>query len=51
MFSKEMSSKTWGAIFVLSTAALIFATYTHFEYLTLIIPFVTTAFVKALKIM
>ncbi len=51
MFSKEMSSKTWWAIFILSTAALLAAVVFKWEYLTMIIPFVCTGFVKAMRIM
>jgi len=38
-------------LFFASTAALAFAIYSHWEWLTLILPFQTTAFVKALDIM
>jgi hypothetical protein len=38
-------------LFLLSTAAFIAAIAMHFEYLTLILPFVGTFFVKALDIM
>jgi hypothetical protein len=38
-------------VFLVSTAALIWAIYTHWEWLTLILPFQTTAFVKAMDIM
>jgi hypothetical protein len=37
-------------LFLASTAAFIFAIAAHFEYLTLILPFVCTFFVKALDI-
>jgi hypothetical protein len=37
-------------IFLASTAALVLAINTHWEWLTLILPFVTTSFVKALDI-
>lgn len=37
--------------FLVSTAALVFAIYSHWEWLTLILPFVTTFFVKAMRIM
>lgn len=40
----------WWLVFLASTAALIFAIVTHWEWLTLILPFVTTSFVKALDI-
>jgi len=38
-------------LFFASTAALIIAIATHWEWLTLILPFQTTAFVKAMDIM
>jgi len=38
-------------LFSLSTVALIAAIATHFEYLTLILPFFCTFFVKAMDIM
>jgi len=38
-------------VFFASTAALLLAIYTHWEWLTLILPFQVTAFVKALDIM
>jgi hypothetical protein len=38
-------------LFFASTAALVFAIYSHWEWLTLILPFQTTAFVKAMDIM
>ncbi|MEO5945806.1 MAG: hypothetical protein ABIP79_03255 [Chitinophagaceae bacterium] len=41
----------WWLVFFLSTAALIFAIITHWEWLTLILPFQTTAFVKAMDLM
>jgi hypothetical protein len=41
----------WWLVFLASTAALIFAIYTNWEWLTLILPFQTTAFVKAMDIM
>jgi hypothetical protein len=41
----------WWLIFVASTAALLLAIYLHWEWLTLILPFQTTAFVKAMDIM
>ena len=41
----------WWLIFLASTAALIFAIYSHWPWLTLILPFQTTAFVKAMDIM
>ena len=41
----------WWLVFLASTAALIIAIITHWEWLTLILPFQTTAFVKAMDIM
>ena len=41
----------WWLVFLASTAALLFAIYSHWEWLTLILPFQTTAFVKAMDIM
>jgi hypothetical protein len=41
----------WWLIFFASTAALIIAIVSHWEWLTLILPFQTTAFVKAMDIM
>ena len=40
----------WLLIFLASTAALIFAIITHWEWLTLLLPFVATSFVKAMDI-
>jgi hypothetical protein len=37
-------------VFLASTAALVLAIYSHWPWLTLILPFVTTSFVKALDI-
>jgi hypothetical protein len=39
----------WIGFFV-STAALLFAIFTGWEYLTMILPFMTTFFVKAMDI-
>jgi hypothetical protein len=41
----------WWLVFFASTAALIWAIASHWEWLTLILPFQTTAFVKAMDIM
>jgi hypothetical protein len=40
----------WWLIFLVSAAALAFAVYSHWPWLTLLLPFVTTAFVKAMDI-
>jgi hypothetical protein len=37
-------------LFLVSTAALAFAIYTHWPWLTLLLPFVTTFFVLAMDI-
>jgi len=37
-------------VFLASSAALAFAIYTHWPWLTLLLPFVTTSFVKALDV-
>jgi len=52
--SMEQSKKYTGIywlLFLLSTAAFIAAIALRFEYLTLILPFVCTFFVKAMDIM
>jgi hypothetical protein len=41
----------WWLAFLASTAALIIAIVTHWPWLTLILPFQTTSFVKAMDIM
>jgi len=52
IMSEENKNKgLYWLIFFASTAALIFAIYSHWPWLTLILPFVTTAFVKAMDIM
>jgi len=48
--SKKGTALYW-LLFLISTAALIFAIYSHWPWLTLILPFVTTFFVKAMDIM
>ncbi|HLF46993.1 MAG TPA: hypothetical protein VI548_11245 [Chitinophagaceae bacterium] len=50
MEQENKSTTMWWLIFIASTAGLAFAIYSHWEWLTLILPFVTTSFVKALKI-
>ncbi|MBP7558368.1 MAG: hypothetical protein KA821_18985 [Chitinophagaceae bacterium] len=41
----------WWLLFLASTAGLIAAIVGHWEWLTLILPFQTTSFVKAMDIM
>lgn len=47
---KRSNRGMYWLLFFISTAALIFAIATHWEWLTLIIPFVTTFFVLAMDI-
>ena len=50
----EQQKKNTGAywlLFFISAAAFVWAVASHFSYLTLILPFVCTSFVKALDIM
>ena len=58
MFAKicrmEVRKKSKGfywLIFFISTAALLFAIWAHWPWLTLIIPFVLTSFVLAMDLM
>jgi hypothetical protein len=54
MLNMEQKKKYKGLywlLFFASTAGLILAICTHWEWLTLILPFVTTSFVKAMDIM
>jgi hypothetical protein len=51
MEQKKKGTGIYWLLFLLSTAALIFAIDQRFEYLTLILPFVCTFFVKAMDIM
>ncbi len=41
----------WWLVFLASSAALTIAILAHWEWLTLILPFQTTAFVKAMDLM
>jgi hypothetical protein len=53
-FVMEQQKKSTGAfwlLFFVSTGCFIWAVAAHFEYLTLILPFVFTSFVKAMDIM
>ena len=50
MEQKNKYKGIYWLVFLASTAALIFAIYSHWEWLTLILPFMTTSFVKALDI-
>jgi hypothetical protein len=47
---QKKSKGLYWLLFFISTAALLFAIFTHWEWLTLIIPFVTTFFVLAMDI-
>ena len=50
MVQKKNTAAYW-LLFFVSTAAFVAAVAYHFEYLTLILPFVATSFVKAMDIM
>jgi hypothetical protein len=51
MEQQKKSTAVWWLVFFLSTALLSYMIYSHNEWLTLVIPFVTTGFVKAMDIM
>jgi len=51
MEQQKKNTGLYWVLFLISTAAFIFAITVKFEYLTLILPFVCTFFVKALDIM
>lgn len=51
MQAESKSVKLQWLLFGASTAALLLAIYLKWDYLTAIIPFVCTSFVKAMRIM
>lgn len=51
MVQQKKNTAAYWLLFFVSTAAFIWAIAAHFEYLTFILPFVTTSFVKAMDIM
>jgi hypothetical protein len=51
MEGQKKSTGLWWILFLASTAGLALAIYTHWEWVTLILPFLATSFVKALRIM
>ncbi len=51
MEKQKKNTGIYWILFLITTAVLIFAINRHFEYLTLILPFFCTFFVKALDIM
>ena len=51
MEQQKKNTGIYWLLFLISTVALGVAIGKHFEYLTLIIPFVATFFVKAMDIM
>ncbi len=51
MEQKGKNTGLFWLLFFVSTACFIWAVAAHFEYLTLILPFVCTSFVKAMDIM
>jgi hypothetical protein len=50
MEQKKKYKGLYWLLFLASSAALALAIYTHWEWLTLILPFVATSFVKAMDI-
>jgi hypothetical protein len=51
MEQKKKYKGLYWMLFLVSTAGLALAIYTHWEWLTLLLPLVTTSFVKAMDIM
>jgi len=51
MEEQKQSTALYWLLFLISAAALVFAIYSHWPWLTLILPFLTTFFVKAMRIM
>jgi hypothetical protein len=51
MEQQKKGTGLYWLLFFVSTAGLVLAIATHFSYLTLILPFVCTSFVKAMDIM
>ena len=51
MEQKGKNTGLFWLMFFVSTGCFIWAVAAHFEYLTLILPFVCTSFVKAMDIM
>jgi hypothetical protein len=51
MEQKKKYKGFYWLLFLVSAAGLAFAIFSHWEWLTLLLPFVTTSFVKALDIM
>jgi hypothetical protein len=50
MEQQKKNTGIFWVMFVISASALVWAISSHFEYLTLILPFAGTFFVKALDI-
>ncbi len=48
---KNKGRAIWALIFLLSAAGLAYAIYSHWSWLTLILPFLATSFVKTFDIM
>jgi hypothetical protein len=51
MEQQKKSTAAYWVMFFISTGCFIWAVAAHFEYLTFILPFVFTSFVKAMDIM
>ncbi|MFM7839418.1 MAG: hypothetical protein ACKO6K_07600 [Chitinophagaceae bacterium] len=50
METSRKNTGIWWLVFLASAGLQVYAIYDHWEYLTLILPFVCTSFVKALDI-
>jgi predicted transposase YbfD/YdcC len=50
MEKKKSNKGIYWLVFIISAAAFAYAIQTHWEWVTLILPFLTTSFVKALDI-
>jgi len=51
MEQKRKYKGIYWLLFLISAGAMAFAIYSHWEWLTLLLPFVATSFVKALDIL
>ena len=50
MQKTKKNTGVWWLVFLASSALLVYGIYDHWEYLTLILPFFCTSFVKALDV-
>jgi hypothetical protein len=51
METQKKNTGLWWLLFFVSTIALIAAIYLHWEWLTLLLPFVCTSFAKGMDIL